>query len=140
MAEYSGSLLAVDYNTVNISAQGRRVRVNENAGEPEEIDITHKGDTERQILESYPGSQTCSVDVTVLDDSDGANTLLDFAINALDTLLVYPEGKTHQNEMLTLSNARLISRVRGLEYDGAAEIEATFHAKNSITMSTYSSS
>ena len=138
MAEYSGSLLVVKYNTVDISGQGRRVRVNENAGEPEEIDITHKSDTERQILESYPGSQTTSVDFTCLDESDGAANLLDFAINAKDTLLIYPEGLTAGNEVLTLSNARLISRVRGLEYDGAAEIEATFHAKNSITMSTYS--
>jgi len=112
------------------------VRVNENAGEPEEIDVTHKSDTERQILESYPGAQTCSVDFTGLDISDGAATLLDFAINAKDTLKIYPEGNTAGNELLTLSNARLISRVRGLEYDGAAEIEATFHAKNSITMST----
>ena len=78
MAEYSGSLLLVEYNTVDISATGRRVRVNENAGEPEEIDITHKGDSERQILESYPGAQSCSVDITILDLSDGAATILDF--------------------------------------------------------------
>ena len=139
MAEYSGSLLAVYYNSIDWSGQGRRVRVNENAGEPEEIDVTHKGDSERQLLESYPGGQTTTVDVVVLDESDGAAAALDVAINAKDTLWVFPEGVTHGNEMLTLNNARLISRVRSLEYDGAAEIEATFHAKNSITMSTYSS-
>lgn len=140
MAEYSGSLLAVWYNSIDVSGQGRRVRVNENAGEPEEIDVTHKGDSEREILESYPGAQTTSVDYTCLDESDGVSTMLDDAINAVDTLWVFPEGVTHGNELLTLNNARLISRVRGLEYDGAAEIEATFHAKNSITMGTWSSS
>ena len=139
MAEYSGKDLVVVFNTVDISGAGRRVRVREEAGEPEEIDVTHKGDTERQVLETYPGAQKARVEVNCLDESDGEAAILDFAINAQDTLFVYPEGQTHGNEELTLNSARLISRDKEIPYDGAVEVSSVFSAKNSLTYGTYSS-
>ena len=139
MAEYKGADVAVFYNTVDISGQARSVTVNEDAGEPEQIDVTHKGDTERQLLEGFPGSQTTSVEVEILDDDGGDSALLDFNVNAKDTLYVYPEGKTHTYEEITVTNARLISRSESIVYDQAVTISASFYALNSCTRGTYSS-
>ena len=137
--EYKGSSLQVFFNTVELSGQGRTVNVSEAAGEPEEIDITHRGDTERQLLESYPGGQKTTVDTSGLDESTGTAVIYDFAVNAQDTLYVYPEGKTHTYREGELQNARLIDRGLSVPYDGAGEWTAQFHAKNSITWGTYSS-
>lgn len=139
MAEYSGKDLQVFFNTVDLSGQGRRVVVNETAGEPEEVDITHRGDSERSALETYPGTVKTNVEFTCLDESGGGAGLLGFALNAQDTLLIYPRGKTHGYEQITVNNARLIDRSQPVEYDQAVELEATFHAKNSVTRDTYSS-
>ena len=135
--EYKGSSLTVEYNSVTLTGQGRTVTVSEEAGEPEEIDITHRGDTERQVLESFPGRQACTVELGGLDEGAGTAVIYDFAINAKDTLKIYPEGKTNNTRLLTLNNARLIDRNLDVPYDGAAEWGATFHAKNSITLGTY---
>jgi len=137
--EYSGINLAVYYNTVDISGKARSARVNENAGEPEEVDITHKGDTERQVLETFPGAKKTQVDYGCLDESGDTAALMDFAINAKDTLFIYPQGRTHTYTELTLQNARLIQRQQPIEYDGAVELSAQFSAKNSLTRGTYSS-
>lgn len=138
MAEYKGADLAVFYNSVDISGQARTVTVNEEAGEPEQLDITHKGDTERQLLEGFAGANRTTVELGILDDSAG-HALLDFAINAKDTLYVYPRGKTHTYEEIEIQNARFISRSEPIVYDQAVEITANFIALNSCTRGTYSS-
>jgi hypothetical protein len=138
MAEFKGDSIAVDFNTVDISAQARTITVNETAGEPEEIDVSHKGDTSRQVLEGFPGTETTNVEMNILDEEGDVSALMDFALNAKDTLYIYPEGKTHTKPMLTLHNARLTERSQELPFDGASEINATFHAKNTITRGTYS--
>jgi hypothetical protein len=139
MAEYKGSDLAVFYNTVDISGQARSVTVTQEAGEPEQLDITHKGDTERQLLEGFPGAQRTSVELNILDDDGGDAALLDFAVNSKDTLYVYPQGKTHTYEEILVTNARLISMTEPIKYDQAVEITASFIALNSLSRSTYSS-
>lgn len=138
MAEYKGADLAVFYNSVDISGQARTVTVNEEAGEPEQLDVTHKGDTERQLLEGFAGAQRTSVELGVLDDSAG-HSLLDFDVNSKDTLYVYPRGKTHTYEEITVENARMISRTEPIVYDQAVEITTNFLALNSCTRGTYSS-
>ena len=140
MGEYKGADVAVFFNTVDISGQARSVTVNEDAGEPEQIDVTHKGDTERQLLEGFAGSQTTGVEIEILDDDGGDSAFLDFAINAKDTLYVYPQGKTHTYEEITVNNARLISRSEPIVYDQAVTITGSFIALNSCTRGTYSSS
>ena len=139
MAEYKGDALAADFNTVDISAMGRTITVNETADEPEDIDATHKGDTQRNLIEGFPGAVKTDVECEMLDDEADASGLMGFAVNAKDTLLVYPEGKIHTYTMLTISNARLTSRSQNLVYDDVTAISATFHAKNSVTRGTYSS-
>lgn len=137
--EYSGKDLNVYYNTVELGAKGRRVRITESAGDPVEVDITHKGDTEEQTLELRGRRVETQVDFDALGEDDDEAALLDFAINAKDTLYVYPEGRTHTKPELTLSNARLISRGEPYEYDREVELSATFKAFNSLTRGTYSS-
>lgn len=137
--EYSGKDFEAYFNTVNISGQGRRMVINETAGEPEEVDITHRGDSERSALETYPGTVKTNVEFTCLDEADGGAGLLGFALNAQDTLFAYPRGRIHGYPQITVNNARLIDRSQPVEYDQAVELEATFHAKNSVTRDTYSS-
>jgi hypothetical protein len=139
MAEYKGSELEVYFNTVDISGQARSVTITEDAGEPEQLDITHKGDTARQLLEGFAGSLTTSVEMEVLDDAGGDHSLLEFAVNAKDTLYVYPEGKTHTNQEIIVENARLISRSEPIVYDQAVTLTASFIALNSCARGTYSS-
>lgn len=138
MAEYTGEDLAVFFNTVDISGQMRTVSVQEAADEAEEIDVTHKGDAARVLLEGFAGAEKTTVEVELLDESGDASAIMDFALNAKDTLYVYPEGRTAGKTELTLENARMNQRTQELVYDDAASVSATFHAKNTITRGTYS--
>jgi hypothetical protein len=137
--EYSGASLQVFFNTVDISGKGRTVKVSESAAEPEKIDITTRGDTERQELESFPGKSISAVDFGCLDDNDGSAALLGFAINSKDTLTVYPRGKTHGYPKIEIQNARLLSRDHNVPYDNAVDLTAKFNANNTLTRTTYSS-
>jgi hypothetical protein len=137
--EYSGASLQVFYNTVDISGKGRTVKVSESAAEPEKIDVTTRGDTERQELESFPGKTVTAIDFGCLDEDDGSANLLDFAINSKDTLTVYPRGKTHTYPKIEIKNARLLSRDHNVPYDNAVDLASKFSANNSCTRSTYSS-
>ena len=137
MTEYSGSLLQVFYNTVDISATARSCKITESADEPEQIDTTHRGDTARTTIESFPGKATASVELNILDETLGTANLLDFAINAKDTLIIYPRGKTQTYAMVTVNNARLISLDQNIPYDDAVDLTATFFANNTVTRGTY---
>jgi len=140
MAEFKGDSLAVYFNSVDISLQMQTVNVNEEGAEPPDIDITHKGDTVQQVLEGLPVAKKTGVEVHLFDSNADNAEIMQFAIQAKDTLYVYPEGRTHTNTELTLNNARLINRTQDIPYDNAVTIDASFHAKNSITRGTYDSS
>ena len=140
MAEFKGDSLAVFFNTVDISLQMQTVSVNEEGAEPPDIDITHKGDTVQQVLEGLPVAKKTGVEVHLFDSNADNAEIMQFAIQAKDTLYVYPEGQTHTYTELTLNNARLINRTQDIPYDNAVTIDASFHAKNSITRGTYDSS
>lgn len=137
--EFKGDSLAVFYNTVDISLQMQTVTVNEEGGEPADIDITHKGDTTQQVLEGLPAPKKTNVDVHLFDSLGDLAEIMGFAIQAIDTLFVYPEGQVHASPELTLNNARLINRSQEIPFDNAVTIDASFHAKNSITRGTYDS-
>lgn len=139
MAEYKGDQVVVEFNTVDISGQARTVTVNEEAGDPDQIDTTHKGDSEKQQVEGLPGAPKTSVDFQSLDyDADTVGPMK-FAVNAKDTLVIYPQGKTHGKPKIVISNARLTSRSKKIPYDGAAEFSCKFTATNAATYTTYSS-
>ena len=137
MGEFLGNSLAVYYNTVDISLQMRSATVTEEGAEPPDIDITHKGDATVQVLEGLPAAKKTNCDVTLFDSSGDSAEIMGFAIQSIDTLYIYPEGRTHSYPELVLQNARLINRTQEIPYDNAVTIEASFHAKNSITRGTY---
>lgn len=140
MAEhYDGRDLVAEFGGVDISAYGRSFEITESAEEPEEIDVTHKGDTERQTIEGFPGSQSTDVSYTMIDIYDALTAFGTMAINTKDTLVLYPKGKTNTYPMLTLQNARLIERTHNVVYDEAVELSGSFTATNSLTRGTYSS-
>ena len=138
--EYSGIDLAVEFGAIDISGTARTVEVSETAPAPETIDTTHKGDSERQSIEGFPGAPETNVTLTVLDHDAGTGVALGTqTFNSKDTLKIYPDGKTHGYKLLTLNNARLHERTTTVPYDGVVEISATWNAKNSLTIGTYSS-
>jgi len=137
--QYLGSSVVVEFNTVDISGTARTVEVTETAPEPEEIDKTHKGDATRLTIEGLPGAAATTVTMNLLDEVAGVAALLDFVVNTKDTLKVYPEGKIHAKEMITISNARLIEIGETIPYDNVVELNATWNAKNTVVRATYSS-
>ena len=136
---YDGSDLLVMFGAVDISGYARSVEVSETASAPETLDVTHKGDTARQILEGFPGAPETNVTLNVLDVYDALSAFGTMALNTKDTLIVYPAGMTHTYPMLTLQAARLHERTETVPYDGVVEMTATWNAKNTLTRSTYSS-
>lgn len=140
MAEhYSGKDLLVEFAGTDISAYARSIEVTETAPIPDDIDVTHKGDTEKQVIEDIAGAQTCDASFTALDIYDALHAFGTVALNTKDTLVVYPKGQTHTYPELTLQNARFHERSESIPYDGAVVLSGSFHAKNSLTRSTYSS-
>jgi len=63
----------------------------------------------------------------------------DFALNTKDTLFIYPRGKTHTYEQLTVQNARYHALSENIPYDDVTSWTASFNAKNTVTRDTYSS-
>jgi hypothetical protein len=140
MGEFRGDSLAVYYNTVDISLQMTTCTVTEEGAEPPDINITHKGDATEQVLEGKPAAKKTNASVTLFDSTGDDSEIMDFAIQAIDTLFIYPQGHVHTRPQLTLQNARLINRTQEIPFDNAVTISAEFHAKNSITRGTYNSS
>jgi len=136
--QFTGQLVVVEFNTVDISGTAKTVEITESADEPEEIDKTHKGDTERLTIEGVPGSTATTVTMNLLDEVGGVAALLDFAVNSKDTLVIYPEGKVHTKEMITVQNARLIEIAETIPYDNVVELNANWNAKNTVSRGTYS--
>jgi len=136
--EYSGINLKVMFKGADISGQGRKITVTENAPIPPDIDVSHKGDSEVQVVEGLAGARTTDAAIETVDIYDAITALGSVALNTKDTLVVYPYGMTHTYPMLTLQNARLTQRVSDSPYDGAVTLTAAWHAKNSLTRGTYS--
>jgi len=134
---YDGRSLRVMFGAVDISAYARSCTVDETAPEPDELDSTHKGDTEKQTIEGLAGAQSTSVNFTMLDIYDSMTAFGSMPINSIDTLIIYPRDSVLTYPMLTLQNARLISRSEPIEYNGVVEISGVFSARNSLTRGTY---
>ena len=139
MAHYAGSGLLVKFNTVDISGHARSVDVSEDAGDPDIIDVSHKGDTAHVIIEGMAGADQATVTLKVLQDTTPTAAETHFDVGDKDTLYVYPSGQTHGYAALIIQNARLTSMSDTIPYDGAVELTLTWKAANSVTRTTYSS-
>ena len=102
--EYSGINLKVMFKGADISGQGRKITVTENAPIPPDIDVSHKGDSEVQVVEGLAGARTTDASIETVDIYDAITALGSVALNTKDTLVVYPYGKTHTYPVLTLQN------------------------------------
>ena len=138
MAEFKGSSLRLDFAGTDISGGGRSVSISEDPGEPEKIDVTVKGDTERQYLASFPGGHNTTVTFNALAQA-ASDTIEPIATNTTGTLAVYPEGYTHGAISATILAMRLINKEYVTPYDGAVEWNLTFNSTTSCTYSTYDS-
>lgn len=135
--QFTGKDMVLEFGTDDVSASMRKVTLTENADPPEDIDITHKGDTERQLLDGLPGATKSTVAAEMLDETGQASVLSGISLNTKDTVIFYPEGKTNGKAMMTLDNATFRNRVQTTAYDGAAELTATFDSKEAATWDTY---
>jgi hypothetical protein len=134
---YDGRDLVVYFGAVDISAYARSITIDESAPEPDELETTHKGDTEKQTIEGLAGAQSCSASFTMIDIYDSMTAFGSMPINSIDTLIIYPHNSILTYPMLTLQNARLTARSEPIEYNGVVEISGTFNARNSLTRGTY---
>jgi hypothetical protein len=134
---YDGRSLRVMFGAVDISAYARSITVDETAPEPDELETTHKGDTEKQTIEGLAGAQSAQATFTMIDIYDSMTAFGSMPINSIDTLIIYPRDSVLTYPMLTLQNARLISRSEPIEYNGVVEISGVFSARNSLTRGTY---
>jgi hypothetical protein len=135
--QFTGKNMVLEFGTVDVSASMRKVTITENADPPEDIDVTHKGDTERQLLDGLPGAVKTTVAADALDETGQASEIANLSINSLDTLIFYPEGKVNGKAKMTLNSATFRNRVHTTPYDGAVELSATFDSKQACTWSTY---
>jgi len=90
------------------------------------------------MLEGLPGSVATTATLEGLDEIGGVANIFDLTLNAEDTLLVYPRGKTHSYELLTIQNCRYIGIDQNIAYDDVVGFTASFSAQNTVTRGTYS--
>jgi len=137
--QFIGDSMDAYYNTVDVGGTLRVINVDETVASPPDVDCSHKGDTQQNLKEGIAGGPKSTASLEALDEAGGVSNMKDFAVNSLDTLFLYPRGKTHTYEQLTIQNARYLGMSETIPYDGAAAWTASFEAKNSITRDTYSS-
>ena len=77
--------------------------------------------------------------MTVLDIYDALTEYGTMAINAKDTLTIYPNGVTHTYPMHTLNNAQLNERSQPIQFETETLVTMAWNAKNTLTRTTYSS-
>jgi hypothetical protein len=138
MAEYKGSSVVLEFAGTDISGSARTVTISEDPGEPEKIDVTVKGDTERQHLESFPGADNTTVTMNALA-LDASDTIEAVATNTTGNVVIYPEGKTQGSVSVTINSMRLINKEYTIPYDGAVEWNVTFNSTTGATYGTYNS-
>lgn len=139
MGEYSGVDLCIEFASTDISGKARTADISEATGEPEKIDVTTKGDTQRQTLEGLVGADNTTITCTILADDGGSDPVAALSMGASGSLVVYDNGKTHGQNMATTAAARLTDRSISIPYDGAVEWSLTFNSVNAVAYSTYSS-
>lgn len=138
MAHFTGKDMVLEWGTIDISVTSREITVNEAAASTPDIDVTHKGDTEQQLMDGLPGAPKTTIKQTVLAD-DASTVIQDLVQNDQDTLSFYPQGKTHGKPEFTLNNAIFLNRDYREPYNEPAVWDLNFEAKEGGTWSTYSS-
>ena len=137
MAEYAGKSLVIEFGGTDISTSARTAEISEDRGETEKIDVTVKGDTERQHILGFQGADNTTVTCTILADDGGSDPVAALTMGDKDTLDIFPEGKTVNQDLDRLTNAEIISRSKSVPYDGAVEWSITFNSVDAMSYTTY---
>lgn len=142
MAEehYVGDSVVVIHGSTDISGYARAVDITETAPKPDAADSTHKGDTAKSDIQLLGGAPETDLSMTVIDIYDALTEYGTLALNAKDTLFIYPNGAVHTYPLLTMNNAVLNERSQTIPYEGAVEISLAFNARNTLTRTSWSSS
>ena len=135
MAEFKGSAVVVEFAGTDISGSARTVTISEDPGEAEKIDVTVKGDTERQYLAGFPGGDNTTVTMNALA-LDGSDTIEGIATNTTGNVIVLPEGDVHGGIAVTIASMRLINKEYTIPYDGAVEWNVTFNSETAAVYGT----
>jgi hypothetical protein len=140
MAEhYVGDSVVLVYSATDISGYARSVDITESAPKPDAADTSHKGDTALSDIQLLGGAPETDLSMTVIDIYDALTEYGTLALNASDTLTIYPNGVVHTYPQLTMNNATLNERSQTIPFQGAVEISLAFNARNTLTRGTYSS-
>jgi hypothetical protein len=138
MSGYIGDNVVVEFGTLDISGHYTGFDFGEEAPEANRIDVSDKSSSAIETEEALPGEPKSTCSVTVNDELSGASAALSLTINQQDTLICYPEGKTHGKPMRTLLNARLGTRRLTGGYQSKMEWTLNFYSYETVTDSTYS--
>ena len=135
MPEFKGSLVVLEFAGTDISGSARTVTISEDPGEAEKIDVTVKGDTERQYLAGFPGGHNTTVTMNVLAQS-ASDPIEAIATNTTGAMVVLPEGDVQGAIAITIAAMRLIGKEYTVPYDGAVEWNLTFNSETAATYGT----
>lgn len=138
MTKYIGDSVVVEFGTVDISGVYTSVEVNEEAAEAARIDVSDKSSSNIETIDGLLGEPKTTVNISVNDEVGGNTEILGLEIGDEDTMLIYPEGKTHTKPMRTITEMKLSSRRQTGGYQAKVEWALSFYAYESVTDSTYS--
>ena len=137
--EYVGIDMVLVYSATDISGQARSIELTESAPKPDAADSSHNGDTALSDIQLLGGAPETDASMTVIDIYDALTEYGTLALNASDTVTIYPKGVTHTYPMLTMNNATLNERSQTIPFQGAVEVSLAFNARNTLTRGTYDS-
>lgn len=127
MAHYRGKDVAVEFNSVDVSGDGRSVSYEEKA---DTLDDTTYGATNRTKVSSLLDG---SGSFEALDVSGAWGTeWTELAPGSEATMVIYPEGNTATNRTVSFT-AIITSRSLSAPYDDLATISVSFEISGAVT-------
>lgn len=130
MAHYRGKLVEVDFNSVDVSGDGRSVSLEEKADVLD--DTVYGADRRTKIASLEDGSGS----LEALDVSGAWDTGFQaLAVGTSATMVIYPEGNTSTKRSITFT-AVITSRKTDFPYDDLAKVSVSFEISGDVTEGT----
>lgn len=136
--KYIGEDVVVEFGAVDVSGEYTDFEMTEDAPEPDQIDVSDKSSSVQELVEGLPKQPKSNVSLSANDKKDAASAIPGLTLNSQDTLIVYPEGKTHGKPMRTIQSVRLNNRSFSGGYQEKVAWKLGFYAYESVTDDTYS--
>jgi hypothetical protein len=135
--EFKGNNVVSEFNNVDISTTLTQVEISEEATEPKEIDVTHRGDSQMEALEGLPGKTKGRVTMQCWDEKDGVSAIYGFNIGDKYPLDVYPEDKVSGKPVRSIALATLLKRTQPIQVEQAVNFSLEFSFIGTVTKTTY---